>query len=199
MTPSRKFLFFLPVETQRSRRAVVVGYYLAFLAFSVLLLWVRGPAKYGRLLPLTYFWATMLGGLTFSGPVRLFSEWQRHLKDGSFWGIDASAPHPWLPGRTVIDRNRIDRLDEHDIAARDRAHYLAYAALRWPAIAAALLGPLFLLDAPPEKLGHLLFLLSVPVAALFFSLPQAILLWTEPDLEPETADSGTQTVFKAIP
>ena len=70
---------------------------------------------------------------------------------------------------------------------RDRAHYLAYSALRWPAIVAALLGGIFLMDASPEKVAHVLLIASVPVAALFFSLPQAILLWTEPDMEPESA------------
>ena len=43
------------------------------------------------------------------------------------------------------------------------------------------------MDASPEKVAHVLLIASVPVAALFFSLPQAILLWTEPDMEPESA------------
>ncbi len=199
MKNPRRFLFFIPVETQSNRRAVVIGYYLALIAFAIMLLWQRGPDKYGRLLPLTYFWAVMLGGFISSGPVRPFSRWQRKFKDGSFWGIKPGQTHSWLSGRAVIRIGHIDRLDEHDIAARDRAHYLAYSALRWAAIAAVILGPLFLIDAPPQQLAHILYLLSVPVAALFFSLPQAILLWTEPDLGTDTQDPGTQTVFKAIP
>lgn len=199
---SRRFLLFIPVETLRSRRTLVVGYYLFFVAFGVFLLWLRGPAKYDRLLPLTFYLATMLGGLTFSGPVRLFSEWQRRFKDGSAWGIDANLPHPFLKGRPLIDVDRIhqrDRLDEHDLAVRDRAHYLAYSAFRWPAILAALFGGIFLFDATPEQLAHVLLMASVPVAALFFSLPQAIILWTEPDLEPDPEDSGTQTIYRAVP
>ncbi len=199
MNSSRKFLLFIPVETQRSRRAVVIGYYLVFIAFAVWLLWLRGADKYARLLPMTYFWATMLGGLTFSGPVRVFSEWQRNLKSASFWGTAPVQPHSWFSGCIIIRPGTIDRLDEHDIAARDRAHYLAYSSFRWPAIAAALFAPLFLMDASPAKVAHALYLFSVPVAALFFSLPQAILLWTEPDIVPDPSDPGTQTVFKAIP
>jgi hypothetical protein len=194
MKRPRRFLIFIPVETQRSRRAVVVGYYVFFIAFAILFLWLRGPAKYVLLLPLTYICAAMLGGLTVTGPVRLFSQWQRKFKDGSAWGIDGSRPHPYLKGRPLI--SPLDRLDEHDIATRDRAHYLAYSALRWPAIAAALLAPIFLLDATPAQVGRILLIVSVSVAVLFFSLPQAIILWTEPDLDPDSVDSASQTVFK---
>lgn len=195
MNAPRKFLIFIPAETQRSRRAIVVVYYLVFIAFAVWLLWLRGPARYARLLPLSYFWASMLGGLSFTGPVRLFSRWQRKFADGSAWGIDGSRPHPYLAGRPLIQP--IDRLDEHDIAMRDRAHYLAYSALRWPAIAAALLAPLFLMNASSEQVAHLLFFISVPVAALFFSLPQAIILWTEPELEPEAGELSA-TALKSL-
>jgi hypothetical protein len=177
---------------------VVVVYYLVFIAFAAFLLWLRGPEKYGRLLPMSYVWATMLGGLTFSGPVRLFSEWQRKFKIHPAWANDPHPVAPWLP-RAVFRFDPVDHLDEHDIAARDRAHYLAYSTLRWPAIAAAIIAPIFLMETPPEQVARILYVLSVPVAALFFSLPQALLLWTEPDLEPDSADTGTQNVFKAIP
>jgi hypothetical protein len=57
---------------------------------------------------------------------------------------------------------------------------------------------LFLLDANPARLEHFLFFASVPFAILFFSLPQAILLWTEPDLEPDPEDQS-QTVVRIVP
>jgi hypothetical protein len=198
MKSQRKFLLFISMETRRRRRALVIGYYLFFVALCVLLVAVRGPAKYDRLLPLSFYLASMLGGITFSGPVRLFSQWQRRFKDGSAWGIDANRPHPYLSGRLTIDIDHL-RLDEHDIAARDRAHYLAYSALRWPAIAAALLGGIFLMDASPEKVAHALLIASVPVAALFFSLPQAILLWSEPDMEPDPEDPAPQSAISDAP
>lgn len=196
MRATRRFLFLIPVETRRSRRAVVVGYYGFFTAFAILLLWLRGPEKYDRLLPLAYYFAVMLGGLAFSGPVKLFSEWQRKFRNGSVWGIDPNRPHPYLPGQPMI---ATDRLDEQDIATRDRAHYLAYSALRWPAIAAALFSPLFLLDATPAQVGRILFLISVPLAVVFFSLPQAIILWQEPDIEPDPEQHPTQTVVRILP
>ncbi|MGC2636174.1 MAG: hypothetical protein WA294_03280 [Acidobacteriaceae bacterium] len=191
---SRRFLLFIPVETRRSRRTVVIGYYLFFAAFGILLVWSRGPAKYDRLLPLSFYLATMLGGLTFSGPVRVFSQWQRKLVatpdqpgDGPLGlsTLGATAPRS------------IDRLDEHDIAVRDRAHYLAYSALRWPAILAALFGGIYLFDASPDQLAHVFLIASVPVAALFFSLPRAIILWTEPDLDAAPADFAVSGVRHA--
>jgi hypothetical protein len=194
---SHRFLLFIPVETQRSRRVLVIGYYLFFLVVGVAVIWFRGPAKYDRLLPLAFYLGSALGGMTFTGPVRLFSRWQRKFKDGSAWGIDPNLPHPYLSGRTLISADHIDRLDEHDIAVRDRAHYLAYAALRYPAMLAAMFGLIFMIDATPAQVEHVLFLASVPVAVLFFSLPQAIILWTEPDLDPDPEDPGTQTVFTA--
>lgn len=196
MKSSRRFLLFIPVETRRSRRALVIGYYGAFVAFALVLLWFRGPAKYDRLLPMASYFAALLGGLTFNGPVKIFSQWQRRFKDGSAWGTDAHQPHPYLSGRPIIDG---DRLDELDIQRRDQAHYLAYSALRWPAIAAALIGPLFLVDTTPAQVGRILLVVSVPFAVLFFSLPQAIILWTEPDLDPDPVEPGAQTAFKAVP
>jgi hypothetical protein len=127
----------------------------------------------------------LLGGLTFSGPVRFFSEWQLRFRNGSAWGIAANRPHPYLSGSPVIDPIRID---EHDLQVRDRAHYLAYSALRWPAIAAALFGPLFLLDATTLQVSRILLLISVPFAVLFFSMPRAIILWTETDLDPDSEE-----------
>ena len=191
MNAPRKFLLFIPAETQRSRRVIVIAYYLVFIAFAIWLLWLRGAGRYASLLPLTWFWASMLGGLSFTGPVRLFSPWQRKFADGSAWGIDPGRPHPYLKDRPLL--HPIGCLDEHDIAIRDRAHYLAYSTLRWPAIGAALFAPLFLMHSSSEQVAHILFLISVPVAALFFSLPQAIILWTEPDVEPEVGEVPATT------
>ena len=197
MKPTRKFLFFIPVERQRSRRALVIGYYLIFLLFGVFTVRFRGPGRYDSLLPLALYWATLLGGLSFSGPVRTFSRWQRELR---LHTEDRRAPASLAWKYVVKPVNPpIDRLDEHDIAVRDRAHYLAYSALRWPAIAAVFVCGGFILFDTPQQVAHALYLLSVPVAVLFFSLPQVIILWNEPDLEPDPDDPGTQNVTPVAP
>ncbi len=65
----RRFLFFVPVETQRRRRAIVIGYYGAFTTLTILFLWFCGPGKHSLLFPLAFYSAAFLGGLGFTGPV----------------------------------------------------------------------------------------------------------------------------------
>ena len=183
MKTTRKFLFLIPVETRRSRRALVIGYYFFFIALAVVLVWFRGPTKYDRLIPLSFYLATMLGGILVPGPVRMFSQWQRRLQGVRDEPVDGLLG---LSGRQPSSPRPGDRLDEHDLARRDRAHYLAYSTLRLPAMLVIWSGGYFFLKATPAQAEHALYILSVPLAALFFSLPQAIILWTEPDLDPDT-------------
>ena len=85
------------------------------------------------------------------------------------------------------------RGDEREIHRRDHAHYLAYHFLGW-----ALFGALFagnfrglISIAPLLPLALRALLLQLPyflLLATFFlyaTLPQAVLLWTEPDMEEE--------------
>ena len=73
-------------------------------------------------------------------------------------------------------------LDERDLRDRDRVHFQAYTTSRWLAllllivqVVAGLAGPAWLLRA-----GNAAFLL---LALVLWSLPQSIILWTEPDME----------------
>lgn len=81
----------------------------------------------------------------------------------------------------MLDQRDFD-LDERETLDRDQCHFLAYTVVRWSALALlalycglgigkpellAMLGPLFL------------YLLTLAL----WSLPQSILLWTEPDME----------------
>ncbi|HTV81967.1 MAG TPA: hypothetical protein VME18_04910 [Acidobacteriaceae bacterium] len=195
MKSPRKFLGFISIETRRRRRTLVIGYYALFLVIMVLQLLFSGPAKYDRLLPIAYLAAAMLGGLTVDGPVRVFTQWQRNMKDGSAYGID---PVRLRRFSSIPPRPSGSAYDERDIATRDRAHYLAYSTLRW-AMIILVLGMMVNMDWPSARVAQILLFLSVPFAVVFFSLPQAILLWCEPDLDPDPEDPGTQSVFKAIP
>jgi hypothetical protein len=183
MKSPRAFLFFT-IETQSRRRAVVVAYYGFFIALSVAVVLWRGPSYLDKLLQFAVICALFLGGITAAGPVRLFSQWQRKFADGSVYGIDGNRPHPWLAGRRTVDVDRL-RVDEHDLHTRDRAHYLAYAILRWAVVLFSLFAPLVIYAAGPDAFARLLSLLCFPFCVLFLSLPQAIILWTEPDLEPD--------------
>lgn len=77
--------------------------------------------------------------------------------------------------------------DERELHQRDHAHYLAYQA-----VGVAVLVPMFLaslrvikpglvpLAISPDEIYYGLTLIAV---TLFITLPQSILLWTEPDME----------------
>jgi hypothetical protein len=177
------------METQRRRRALVVGYYLVFLAYAIFLIWMRGPEKYPRLLPLSAFMVILFGGLGAAGPIRPFSKRLYEAQTGQ----DDGPPLTLLGSRPAKSHYVVD---ERDDQMRDRAHYLAYSILRWPLILVLIFSELWIMDAKPEQVAHWLLILSVPLAVIFLSLPQAILLWTEPDIEPDEHELGG-TALKA--
>jgi hypothetical protein len=87
------------------------------------------------------------------------------------------------------------RGDEREMHRRDHAHYVAYYAPTYGLIAALFAGyfrnPNPITPLLPLALrGCLMQLPSILLWAtgiLYFTLPQAILLWTEPDMEQEAA------------
>ncbi|HEY6446241.1 MAG TPA: hypothetical protein VIY53_07275 [Acidobacteriaceae bacterium] len=192
MKSPRAFLFF-SVETQSRRRGLVVAYYGFFAALSVAMVLWRGPSSLDKLLQFAVICALFLGGITAAGPVRLFSPWQRKFADGSAYGIDPRRL------RAATGRPSQLRVDEHDLHARDLAHYKAYAAIRGAIVLFALFAPLMISTAGPGVFARLVSLLCFPFCVLFLSLPQAIILWTEPDQEPDPEDPRFQTVYRAVP
>ncbi|MGC2617724.1 MAG: hypothetical protein WA414_01720 [Acidobacteriaceae bacterium] len=90
------------------------------------------------------------------------------------------------------------RNDERELQRRDRVHYQAY---QW---IAGLLAILWLLAnwemhpphfIPAGLVALLLYLVVFPAILLAITLPQAILLWTEPDMGPDIdpeREPGTQ-------
>lgn len=80
--------------------------------------------------------------------------------------------------------------DERERTRRYRAHYMAYTWLDMlfiPALFAA-----FAVNSPEARhtgpaaqmlVGRLAWALLIAVGILYYTLPQAILLWTEPDME----------------
>lgn len=194
MSSPRKLLTLVPMETRRRRRTLVATYYALFAALAIGRFWIPGPYPTLSLLLLAVLaGAFLLGGIFVSGPVRPFAQWQTNAYLGAHRPTDppqtlglAASPKPprWKPNRAL-------QPDEHDLQARDRAHYLAYATLRWIAIVVILIAAIALAGEPSAQAIRWLEPLAVPFVILFFSLPQAILLWTEPDLAPDPApESG---------
>jgi hypothetical protein len=78
-------------------------------------------------------------------------------------------------------------LDERETLDRDQCHFLAYTVVRWSALAMlALYCGLGLWK--PETLAALGPLFLYLLTLTLWSLPQSILLWTEPDLETEAQE-----------
>ena len=80
------------------------------------------------------------------------------------------------------------RNDERELAQRDRAHYMAYQAVGLAGLAPWMLSSLRMTKPGltawiPMGADQLYFGLTTVVLLLFLTLPQAILLWTEPDME----------------
>lgn len=122
-----------------------------------------------------------LGGNAPGGLVKPFnSKGQREWESPpSLLALKLRVYQP-IPGLGADYRN-----DERELHQRDRAHYWAYQIL-----GVSILVPWFILSFP--KLGFLIsHALAIQIVsgmllasiAMFLTLPQAILLWTEPDME----------------
>ncbi|MGA2217162.1 MAG: hypothetical protein ABSG51_03700 [Terracidiphilus sp.] len=77
------------------------------------------------------------------------------------------------------------RNDERELHERDHAHYLAYRVLIAGLVVLWLTGILVLLSPRRMPANLVLFGLLMATLTVALTLPQAILLWTEPDMEAE--------------
>jgi len=103
---------------------------------------------------------------------------------GIFW-VGLLTIFTWIAGDMRA------RGDEREMVRRDHAHYLAYYAVGMSLIVAIIAGSF---QGPPpsgllKPLALRAFLVPLPKVLLwatfflYLTLPQAILLWTEPDME----------------
>jgi hypothetical protein len=77
-----------------------------------------------------------------------------------------------------------DEPDEREVAVRNAAYFEAYRVLAMYSIAAWVAWPfIFLLRASTAV--QVLLLLTMPLLAMALTLPQAVVLWTEPDVPEE--------------
>lgn len=178
---------------RRSRRRVLVaGIYLALAAvIAILWLWTgwRGTGVW-------VFWAAMLacrfflGGYYRGGLVKPFV----YRKP-----VNAEMPPPLLALKLRVYEPVLQadedgfRNDERELVQRDRSHYQAYQAIGVLVAVEAFVASIRLLSpklvawmaVPPDQMYYGFALI---ILALFFTLPQAILLWTEPDMEGHGAE-----------
>ena len=165
----------MPLKTQRQRRSLVALYYAVLLGFAVAGLWI-GKKTWGPLVIQTFVFGGLLGGIRMGGPVKAYAQPHFPLDmDSTVHTLnldgrkpfDPSTPESWVP------------LDERERNQRDVAHYTAYRILRWAFCGFVLAYFLVMGRAPAWIADKTLFLLWVFLLYVL-SLPQAVVLWTEP-------------------
>jgi hypothetical protein len=185
-----------PVDlSQRShRRVLVLCIYATLLLLICALVWLSQISPAWRIggVYIVFFALLLnrflLGGYARGGLIRSFTNQEPR----------PATPPPYIPlGLYLRLSNISDRdwqNDERELQLRDHAHYQAYQAI------AVLLAVLWLVSGWSASTSSMLAWLHVPIQAalstlalsavlLAITLPQAILLWTEPDMpEPDMTD-----------
>jgi hypothetical protein len=179
----------LDMAPRRRRRALVVAIYAALAALMSVLWFLTGWRGTGAYV----FWAAMLVCRLFLGG---------YYTRGLVKPFNGKAPQdPVMPSPLLLLKLRIYptvmaenenafRNDERELAQRDRAHYFAYQAIGVAAILPWFLASLRVIRPAltswiPMAPDQLYFGLLTIVLLLFLTLPQSILIWTEPDMEEE--------------
>jgi hypothetical protein len=188
---NKKSFLGIPLARRRTRRWMVVGYWALVLALlGLVAVSSTGHHRLFSNLSFVFVWllvlvAQLLGGTGTGGPVRDFEG--RPAKGPML--IDNTI-------KTLIDSTNRDwqkedrRLDERDIRERNAAHYKAY---RIVVVFIALTSIALVYLENPDLAW--LSCLRMPVLWLLlivaFSLPQTLILWSEPDMEPADEGSGS--------
>ena len=174
MIEQTKFLG-MPLRTQRQRRLLVVLYYAVLIVFAAVGL-CMDKKSWGPLVAQTFVFGGLLGGIRMGGPVKAYAQPNFPLDmDSTVHTLnlegrkpfDTSLPEAWAP------------LDERERTQRDIAHYTAYRILRWSF-------GLFVLGYFAVTLGAATWLADKTLFLLWLfllyvlSLPQSVVLWTEP-------------------
>ncbi len=169
------------------RRALVIAVYVT-LAVLIALLWYfthwRGAGLY-------VFWAAILacklffGGRYRGGLVKPFQYRRSAHAEAAppLWALKMHMYKPMLQS----DEEQY-RSDERELHQRDRAHYKAYQWLGLCVLVSWFLASLGiahpgLAPLPGMTAEHLCCGFGLVSILLFVTLPQAILLWTEPDMD----------------
>jgi len=164
----------IPLRTQLQRRMLVVGYYMFVALFAGLGVWRGHGGLPGFLFPQIIVLGSMLGGLTVGRPVKPYSSGVVPDAYDSPISLNQS-------GRKVFSPYGPQLLDEREQSQRDHAHFVAYRILLVSLVAALIAYcSLYALNAAWTSLRASMLLWTIVVYAI--SLPQSVLLWTEPPM-----------------
>lgn len=171
------------VKQRKGRRRLVVGYWIVVAIFTAA--FIRyGIVHHGvYATPWTIyvlaFFPALLGGVRAGGAVKPF----RGLRFAPLYDRDQTQTvfgkaQPVIAGVSAADLV----MDERELHERDRMHFLAYTVARWAAmglLAICLLVSWWRAQWIVWMAPTCLFLLVLTL----WSLPQSLILWTEPDVE----------------
>lgn len=177
----------ISMARQTRRRALVVGLYTAMAVLMVVLFISTGWRGTGGIVVWAAIFACrfFLGGYYAGGLVKPFNG-KAPREPQMAPSLLALKLRVYQP--VPADDESAYRNDERELHQRDHAHYLAFQALGVavcvPMLIASmrLIRPSFMswIPMPPDAMYYGLTLVAI---ILFLTLPQAILLWTEPDME----------------
>jgi hypothetical protein len=180
----------MPIRTQRQRRLLVVLYYLLLAAMAGVGFWLE-PKSLGFLIQFAFLMAVLLGGISYEAPVKAYERLPVPL--------GADGPQTLnLSGRRENHLYLWTPLDERERIERNQAHYTAYRILRWSLGLVALVYVFSLNWTHPgatRDLGKHLPVMVWVLVVYVLSLPQSVVLWTEPQEpaeEPAEVRSGTR-------
>jgi hypothetical protein len=178
MLRSPEFLGFSMVRRNSRRRLVAVTYaiLLALLAVTTVVS-PSLPRPIGGRFPgaiwLLFVVCSPMSGLIFGKLAKDMVPFQ--MRGGEMTGLGLTPQ----PGRSEAD------LDERELAVRNAAYFTAYrAVVVYFVFAGVAFIYSFELSASTARLLRLW--LIMPLLGMIFSLPQALILWREPDVPEET-------------
>lgn len=173
MIEERSFLG-MPLETAKQRRRLVIAFYGLVLVF--LIVGSISPHLFALgMIAQTVTLGGLLGGIRADGPVKRFREpspYETEYARGPMaLNLEQRRPFGFL-----------QPLDERDRAERDHAHYQAYRGLCLVMGLGAVLY-WFGMNWAPGWLSRNAPVLLWGLVVFAYSLPQSVILWTEPAAE----------------
>jgi hypothetical protein len=169
----------------RVRRRMLVGLIYFMLAILMVCLWLLDRWRASGFFIFYATWLVnqwFLGGYYFGGLIKPFNgKGPRRRADPPPFQILTLHEYQPMPAKNEY------RNDERELHQRDRAHYLAYQSMFFILSGFYLLvmlsGDFRFLARRPLLAYELFYGLVLVAIVIVNTLPQAILLWTEPDME----------------
>lgn len=178
----------LSMASRRNRRLLVIATYGAF-ALSIAVHAIRHPSGRFGDLGFDVLLCLLLTSRIAFGYLVPTSPFSHNAASVSSVPEVKSLMHPERNAPFRDEERDPEPLDERDIIVRNRAYYVAFNAILGYSILAWLVGS-FLADPKFSNRFDLGFLTQyglLPILVMATTLPQAVILWTEPDVIEEPA------------